>query len=120
MSRIDTNKTQGRRLLIIGTTSQRSVMRQLDLQQIFNRELAVPNINTHQELAAVLREVNAFDNEADLAESLNELRDITGSDQVGVGIKKVLLAVGEARQEEGNMANRFAEVVAQQIAAGRD
>ncbi|KAL2069972.1 hypothetical protein VTL71DRAFT_14652 [Oculimacula yallundae] len=110
----------GRRLLIIGTTSQRSVMRQLDLQQIFNRELAVPNINTHAELAAVLREVNAFDNDSDLAESLNELRDITGTDQVGVGIKKVLLAVGEAKQEEGNMSGRFAEVVAQQMAAGRD
>ncbi|CZS96434.1 probable NsfA protein [Rhynchosporium graminicola] len=110
----------GRRLLIIGTTSQRSVMRQLDLQQIFNRELAVPNINTHSELAAVLREVNAFDNDSDLTESLNELRDITGTDQVGVGIKKVLLAVGEAKQEEGNMAGRFAEVVAQQMAAGRD
>ncbi|PBP18300.1 vesicular-fusion protein SEC18 [Diplocarpon rosae] len=110
----------GRRLLIIGTTSQRSVMRQLDLQQIFNRELTVPNINTYAELAAVLREVQAFDNEADLTESLNELRDITGMDQVGVGIKKVLLAVGEAKQEEGNMAGRFAEVVAQQIAASRD
>ncbi|KAK0103637.1 transport between ER and Golgi ATPase protein [Cadophora gregata] len=110
----------GRRLLIIGTTSQRSIMRQLDLQQIFNRELAVPNINTHAELAAVLREVNAFDSESDIAESLNELRDITGSDQVGVGIKKVLLAVGEAKQEEGNTAGRFAEVVAQQMASSRE
>lgn len=95
-------------------------MRQLDLQQIFNRELAVPNINTHSELASVLREVQAFDNESDLAESLNELRDITQTDQVGVGIKKVLLAVGEAKQEEGNVISRFAEVVAQQMAASRD
>merc|ERR1711964_663571 len=107
-------------VLLIGTTSQRSVMRQLDLQQIFNRELAVPNVNTHAELAAVLREVNAFESESDLAESLNELRDITGTDQVGVGVKKVLLAVGEAKQEEGNMAGRFAEVVSQQMAASRD
>lgn len=109
-----------RRLLILGTTSQRSVMRQLDLQQIFNREIAVPNINSHKELASVLREVEAFDSESDLAESLNELRDITGTDQVGIGIKKVLLAVGEAKQEEGNMAGRFAEVVSQQMAASRD
>lgn len=63
-------------------------MRQLDLQQIFNREIAVPNINSHKELASVLREVEAFDSESDLAESLNELRDITGTDQVGIGIKK--------------------------------
>ncbi|KAI1006867.1 Vesicular-fusion protein [Podosphaera aphanis] len=109
-----------RRLLILGTTSQRSVMRQLDLQQIFNRELAVPNVNTQQELAAVLREMKAFKNEGDVAETLNELREITGSNHVGVGIKKVLLAVGEARQEPGNMTGRFAEVISQQIAASRD
>jgi vesicle-fusing ATPase len=95
-------------------------LRQLDLQQIFNRELAVPNVNTHSELASVLREVQAFDNDADLAQSLNELQEITGTNEVGVGIKKVLLAVGEAKQEEGNMAGRFAEVIAQQMAASRD
>jgi vesicle-fusing ATPase len=96
------------------------VLRQLDLQPIFNRELAVPNVNTHGELASILREVNAFDSEAGLAQSLNELRDITGEEQVGVGIKKVLLAVGEAKQEVGNVESRFAEVIAQQIAASRD
>ncbi|KAG0645302.1 Vesicular-fusion sec18 [Hyphodiscus hymeniophilus] len=109
-----------RRLLIIGTTSQRSVLKQLDLQAIFNRELAVPNVNTHAELASILREVQAFDSENGLVQSLNELRDITGTDQVGVGIKKVLLAVGEAKQEVGNVESRFAEVIAQQIAASRD
>lgn len=111
---------QGRRLLIIGTTSQRSVLRQLDLQQVFNRELAVPNINTHAELASVLREVQAFENEGDLVASLNELKDITGTEEVGVGIKKVLLAVGEAKQDESRAPERFAEVVAQQMAANRD
>lgn len=95
-------------------------MRQLDLQQVFNRELAVPNINTHNELASVLREVHAFDNDSDLAKSLNELRDIISTDQVGIGIKKVLLAITEAKQEEGNVVGRFAEVIALQIAASMD
>jgi len=113
----------------MGTTSQRSVLRQLDLQQIYNREIAVPNINSHTELASVLREVNAFENERDLAFSLQELKDMTGTEQVGVGIKKVLLAVGEAKQEElasnggpggSGMASRFAEVISQQMAAGQD
>lgn len=87
---------------------------------MFNRELAVPNINTHAELASVLREVQAFENEGDLVASLNELKDITGSEEVGVGIKKVLLAVGEAKQDESRAPERFAEVVAQQMAANRD
>jgi vesicle-fusing ATPase len=95
-------------------------LKQLDLQAIFNRELAVPNVNTHSELASVLREVQAFESENSLVESLNELRETTGTDQVGVGIKKVLLAVGEAKQEVGNVESRFAEVIAQQMAASRD
>ncbi|CAD6442219.1 b9934382-b7ff-4149-967a-0f18a6251a6b [Sclerotinia trifoliorum] len=109
-----------RRLLIIGTTSQRSVLKQLDLQPIFNRELAVPNVNTFSELATILREVQAFDNEGDLQESLNQLKQYTESDSIGVGIKKVLLAVGEAKQEKNNVAARFADIMEQLIASGRD
>ena len=67
-----------------------------------------------------MREVQAFDSDAELAQSLNELREITGTDQVGVGIKKVLLGIGEAKQEVGNVEGRFAEVIAQQMAASRD
>jgi vesicle-fusing ATPase len=95
-------------------------MRQLDFQQLFNRELAVLNINTHNELTAVLREVRAFDNDSDLAESLNELRDITSTDRIGIGIKKVLLAIAEAKQDKGNVIGRFAEVIALQMAASVD
>ncbi|KAF7863944.1 hypothetical protein EAF04_006909 [Stromatinia cepivora] len=109
-----------RRLLIIGTTSQRSVLKQLDLQPIFNRELAVPNVNTFSELATILREVQAFDNEGDLQESLNQLKQYTESDSIGVGIKKVLLAVGEAKQEKGGVPARFADIMEQLIASGRD
>lgn len=67
----------------------------------------------------MLREVQAFDNESDIAASLNELRDITGSDQIGLGIKKVLFAVGQAKQDEGNMVGRLAEVLSAQMASAR-
>lgn len=96
-------------------------MKQLDLQQIFNRELAVPNVNTFSELASVLREAQAFDSESDLTQSLNELKEITGSDdRVGLGIKKVLLGVGEAKQDPESSPLRFAEIMGQQIAASMD
>ncbi|CAG8960642.1 hypothetical protein HYFRA_00013520 [Hymenoscyphus fraxineus] len=106
----------GRRLLVIGTTSQRSVMAQLDLKQIFNRELAIPNINTHQELAAALQEFGGFENPSDLAASLNELRDITGTDQIGIGIKNVLTTVGQAKRDRENFPSTFADMMAQQMA----
>jgi len=109
----------GRRLLIMGTTTQRSVLQQLDLFSSFDRELAVPNVNTHEELASVLREVRAFDSEADLTESLNEVREITGTDEVGVGIKRVLLGVETARQSPEDKINRFADVMTKMMASSR-
>lgn len=39
---------------------------------------------------------------------------------MGVGIKKVLLAVGEAKQEQGGVPGRFADIMEQLIASGRD
>lgn len=95
-------------------------MQQLDLQQIFDAEIAVPNVNTFKELASVLREVQAFEDENQLVSSLNTLRDITDTDHIGIGIKKVLHAVRLAQQDEGNMIDRFAEVISQRIAASRD
>jgi vesicle-fusing ATPase len=95
------------------------VLKQLDLQQIFNRELTVPNVNSYAELGQILQEVQAFDYQADIAESLNKLRDSTGLDVVEVGIKKVLLAIGEARQV-GNVPGRFAEVMGLQMDSSRD
>jgi vesicle-fusing ATPase len=96
-------------------------MRQLDLQPIFNRELAVPNVNTFSELESVLREAEAFDSEQDMASSLNELAESIGTtERVGLGIKKVLLSVGEAKQDPENASLRFAQIMSQQIFASAD
>lgn len=113
------NTSQGRRLLILATTTQRSVMQQLDLYASFDRELAVPNVNTHAELASVLREVRAFGSDADMKDSLNVLRETTGTDDVGVGIKRVLLGIETARQTPEDMVERFADVMAKTMASSR-
>lgn len=79
----------------------------------------MPNIRDHKELMAVLSEVGAFESQGDMIESLNQLRTNTGSETVNLGIKKVLLAVGEAKQDV-DPVGRFADVVAQQMAASMD
>ncbi len=94
-------------------------MQQLDLYASFDRELAVPNLNTHAELASVLREVRAFKSESDMAASLNVLRETTGSSDVGVGIKRVLLGIETARQTPDDMVERFADVMAKTMASSR-
>jgi vesicle-fusing ATPase len=94
-------------------------MQQLDLYASFDRELAVPNVNTHAELASVLREVRAFRSESDMADSLNVLRETTGTNDVGVGIKRVLLGIETARQTPDDMVERFADVMAKTMASSR-
>ncbi len=103
----------------MATTTQRSVLQQLDLYSSFDRELAVPNVNTHAELASVLREVRAFDSDRDMTESLNAIRQITGTDEVGVGIKRVLLGIETAKQTPDDMVERFADVMAKTMASSR-
>jgi vesicle-fusing ATPase len=94
------------------------VLEQLDLLRYFEEDAAVPNVNTYQELSTILREVGAFDDPG-LTQSLKQIREITGSEKVSVGIKKVLLAVELAKQNAGNMEGRFAEVLAKHISANQ-
>ena len=106
-------------MLILATTTQRSVLQQLDLYSSFDRELAVPNVNTHEELAKILRETKAFESSAELTESLNLLYSTTGTNEVGVGIKRVLLGIETAKQQPEEKVEMFADVMAKMMAAAR-
>ena len=107
---------KGRRLLILATTTQRSVLQHLDLFDSFDSEIAVPNVNTYAELEHILRHSGVLA-EQDLHRALGEVREATGNgDKVGVGIKKVLLGIETAKQDQ-DMAGRFAGVISKAIAA---
>lgn len=85
-------------------------MNLLGIQQVFDRELVVPNIETYEELEFVLRELRAL-SEPDLRQSLNRLKDTTGMERVDMGIKKVLRSIEEAKHDENNVAGRFTELL---------
>ena len=51
---------KGRRLLVLATTSSRSVVNQLGLMEAFDRQVAVPNVATLGELYEVLVRTGAF------------------------------------------------------------
>ena len=104
----------GRRLLILATTGERSVLQQLEMFGHFNSDVSVPTLRTFEELALVMKESKAFAGD-DVKHAIEEIRDITRSEEVGVGIKKVLLGIETAKQDV-NMASRFASVVARAIA----
>lgn len=105
---------KGRRLLILATTTERSVLQQLDVFNSFNSDIPVPNVNSYEELQHVMQESGAFSPE-DIQRSLEEIRDITRSDDVGVGIKRILLGIETAKQD-ADMASRFSGVISRAVA----
>ena len=102
----------GRRLLVLATTTERSVLQQLDVFTSFDSDIAVPNVGNYEELSHILTESGAFE---DPGRAIQELADITRKDSVGVGIKKILLGIETAKQDP-DMTGRFANVIARAVA----
>ena len=92
------------------------MLTQLDLFSRFDAEIAVPNVNTAGELENVLVSSPAFSELRDRKQALKEIMEITGSEEIGVGIKKILTGIETAQQDQ-DMPGRFARVIAQAIAA---
>ncbi|THZ27758.1 AAA-domain-containing protein [Aureobasidium pullulans] len=103
---------KGRPLLIFATTSSRSVLQQLQLE--FSAQIAVPNIQTHSELEAIMKQSGAFA-DADIQRALTEIQETTGSRTIDVGVSSILLAIQTAKQDQ-DRTGRFAEVVSEMCA----
>jgi vesicle-fusing ATPase len=100
--------------LVLGTTSARSTLQQLDFLRVFEGEIPVPNVNTPQELGAVLSERSNFQRD-DIRRLLTDLQDRTGKEAIGVGIKAVLGAI-ERSSESSDPPGRCSEILGMAIA----
>ena len=109
---MDNKPPKGRPLLIIATTSERTVLQQLQLH--FKSQIAVPNVQTQQELAHIMKESGAF-GDSDIQRVMGEIEQTTGSREIGVGVQQVLLGIQTAMQDE-DRTGRFAEVMCEAIA----
>lgn len=87
---------KGHRLLVMGTTSRRNTLQQLDFTSIFNKEIAVPSLHSLNELELVLQEQQIFTDQQYLMEAMNRVAEVSAS-EIQVGIKKILNIAGSAR-----------------------
>lgn len=87
-----------RKLLIIGTTSMREILRDLEMLSCFNTTLHAPNVHTSQELTTILSNFNCS---AQDVSGIGSEFDAMYS-RTGVPIKQLLLAVELAIEREGN------------------
>lgn len=103
-----------RKLLILATTSDRSLMQQLSIWNNFSADIPVGNVNTYQELGYIMNESRAFSPQ-EAQHAIREIQEITGAQEVGVGVKRVLVAIETAKQDEDKVS-RFAGVLGRAIA----
>ncbi|KAK5124403.1 hypothetical protein LTR85_001620 [Meristemomyces frigidus] len=109
---MDNKPPKGRPLLVLATTSERTVLQQLQLN--FKAQIAVPNVQTQQELAHIMQESGAFSS-TDVQRAIGEIEQTTGSRNINVGVEGVLLGIQTAMQDE-DRTGRFAEVISEAIA----
>jgi len=95
---------EGRKLMIIGTTSVAHLLDDMELTGMFNVALHVPKLSTPDEIKAVLKSMDIGD----------EVDTIAANMKQEIGVKKLLMITEMARQnsETDNVsADRFMECV---------
>ena len=103
-----------RRRMVFATTSERSVLQQLQLLQFFDGQIPVPNVNTKHELLYVMMEAGIFD-EQTATGVVGEIQQNTGREDVGVSIKRILTALNKAKEKREDVAGSFVELMSQAV-----
>lgn len=123
MTRLTTNPPDGRRLIVIGTTSHYNLMKQLDMLNCFNDEICVNNVTTLDELCAVVDKAGFFrgtNSNAELEISNGEddtikrihanLLSIFPQGKINIPIKKVLF-IGDTSKFARDPEDEFVQLV---------
>jgi vesicle-fusing ATPase len=106
---------KNRRLLIIGTTSERSILKQMDFMNSFDAEIPVPTVPSLRELDEILKSVNVFDSQTRKT-VLQELESMNPTGEVKVGIKRILSILETSMQDE-DAPGRFVSLLVEGIGA---
>jgi len=107
---------KGHKLLVIGTTSNQSVLDQMGLVDCFSKVMHVDTLTDGKQIMEVIREVAAF-SEADVAIiekalSHGERIALPGAEpktHINIGVKKLYMLMEMARQVSDNQAEKFLE-----------
>jgi hypothetical protein len=94
---------KGRKLLVIGTTSQRKLLQELEFMDVFNAVLSVPSVCGGTEVRKVLEELGGF--------SKQDLDIIESTFQGTIPIKKLIMIAEMALQLKttDSLAKRFVQ-----------
>ncbi|XP_041829150.1 vesicle-fusing ATPase-like isoform X2 [Melanotaenia boesemani] len=88
---------KGRKLLIIGTTSRKDVLQEMEMLDAFSTTIHIPNISTGEQLVKALEMLGSFEKK----EQTSIAKAVKGQ-SVWIGIKKLLMLIEMAAQMDPN------------------
>ncbi|GAA6023329.1 hypothetical protein JCM10207_006237, partial [Rhodosporidiobolus poonsookiae] len=100
---------KGRRLLILSTTSNRSMLTEMDAMDGFSTTLRVPAITTLAQLRAVLQDVGLFRSPQELERAMGLLAQagLDGEGRLQIGVKRMLSLVEMCRQDQESAVDKL-------------
>ncbi|CAB4256840.1 similar to Saccharomyces cerevisiae YBR080C SEC18 ATPase required for vesicular transport between ER and Golgi, the 'priming' step in homotypic vacuole fusion, autophagy, and protein secretion [Maudiozyma barnettii] len=104
-----TKPPEGRRLLIMTTTSTYSVLKQMDILSCFDNEIAIPNLTNLDEFNNVMMDTKFLEDE-ERVKVVHELSRVTPN--FNIGIKKALTNIETARHDD-DPVNEIIELMTQ-------
>ncbi|KAJ2718424.1 transport between ER and Golgi ATPase protein [Coemansia sp. Benny D115] len=107
---IKNHPPEGRRLLVIGTTSKHDAISQMDIASVFTEEMYVGNIRTVEAMRIVLERMQLFEDTRDLDLLVKDFVEMCDRRAFSIGIKKLLLLIETARQDP-DKHGRFLEKI---------
>ena len=98
-----------RRLLILATTTQRQILDQMDMISEFSAEIYVPTITSLESVDIVLQQLELFE-DAERERALSLLSQANLDHKLTIGVKKLLMIIEMARQDE-NKVDKFVNAI---------
>ncbi|KAK9530043.1 hypothetical protein VZT92_011579 [Zoarces viviparus] len=107
---------KGRKLLIIGTTSRRDVLKEMEMLDVFSTTIHIPNISRGEQLVEALELLGSFQE----VERASIAKAVKGQN-LWIGIKKLLMLIEMAVQmDPGYRVSKFLILLKDEGALGSD
>ncbi|XP_032357398.1 vesicle-fusing ATPase isoform X3 [Etheostoma spectabile] len=107
---------KGRKLLIIGTTSRKDVLQEMEMLDAFSTTIHIPNISRGEQLVEALELLGSFQ-DVERASIAKAVKD----QNLWIGIKKLLMLIEMAVQmEPGYRVSKFLRLLKDEGALGSD
>jgi vesicle-fusing ATPase len=98
-----------RRLLILATSTNRQILDQMDMTDEFSAELYVPSITSLEGIDIVLQQLELFE-DSERERAISILQQANMDQKLTIGIKKLLMIIEMARQDEDKV-DKFVNTV---------